>query len=787
MTPDNQADRELGPEDYERAAQLWPGELLKRAANLLIVPTWLPGEDRFWFRHEQRDGHEFVLVEAATGERRPAFDHGVVARALEADPARLPIGSFEYDGDCVVVSVEGREARVRVDLRDGTSVEVPAPDPNGFRGPSGEELFVREHDLWVRDVRGGERQLTTDGEEYYGWAEAPDASDDRIDRDREGRPPATIGCFWSPDGAHALVPRVDERSVTAYPFVENIPHDGGVLPKVRYVRGKMTGDPEDSRWDWYVVDVADGSRVQVGALPGELRILPWHAWWTGRGTIITLASTTAQDCAAVVEVGAATGEARVVYLEHDHMFRFNNVWFHDDNVRYLPDRHELLWFTFASGWPHLWLIDLASGKARQLTDGEWVVQDVVRMTGRQVFFTAGGTEPGRNPYLRSLYRVDLDGTGPNAGLKCLTPEDADHAFPAVPFGTVIRDDGQAADRHSCLAPSGKYFVDNISRVDLAPVIMLRDADGQDIAELARADIRGLDEIGWTPPETFRAKAADGETDIWGVLVKPRRFAERDSWPVLERIYGGHQVLAQPRSFLEGLNGMFMFGLHSLAEMGFVVVLLDGPGTPIRSRAFRDLTWNEPDRFGIKHHRAAIEDAARTRPWMDLSRVGVSGHSSGGYGTVMAMLLEPDFYAVGFASSPALDPGASSAYVNEPHFGKPDYGGGRTVRRTPGEVSPYHAGVAPSTYAAKLSGRLAIVYGDLDEQVEPSGVLRFVGALIDAGKDFDVLPLPGRNHHYTTEPYYQKRLWDYFVEHVQGRTPLRHHRLGVAPGERLHVT
>ncbi|MFD2472049.1 S9 family peptidase [Amycolatopsis silviterrae] len=782
MTPDDQA---LGPEDYERAAQLWPSELLKRATNLLIVPTWLPGEDRFWFRHEHRDGHEFLLVDAATGARCPAFDHELAARALGGDPTRLPVEGVEYDGDSVILSVDG--ARLRIEPRDGSSTELPVPDLNGFLGPRGEELFVRDHNLWVRTPSGTERQLTTDGEEHYGWAEAPDASDDRIDRDRTGRPPGTIGCFWNPDGTRALVPRVDERAVTAYPFVENIPHDGDVLPKVRYVRGKMSGDAEDSRWEWYLLDVADGSRVRVGSLPGELRILPWHAWWTARGTIVALASTTAQDQAAAVEIDATTGAARVVYLEYDHMFRFNNVWFHDDNVRYLPERHELLWFTFASGWPHLWLIDLATGAARQVTDGDWVVQDVVRTVGRQVFFTAGGVEPGRNPYLRALYRVDLDGTEPNAGLKCLTPEDADHAFPAVPFGAVTRDSGQSADLRSCLAPSGKYFVDNISRVDLPPVIMLRDADGKDVCELARADTSGLDEIGWTPPEVFRAKAADGETDVWGVLVKPRRFAERDSWPVLERIYGGHQVLAQPRSFLEGLNGMFMFGLHSLAEMGFAVVLLDGPGTPIRSRAFRDLTWGERDRFGIKHHRAAIEDAARTRPWMDLTRVGVSGHSSGGYGTVMAMLLEPDFYAVGFASSPALDPSVSSAYVPEPHFGKPDYGDGRSARRTPDEIAPNYARLSPSTYAARLSGRLAIVYGDLDEQVEPPGVLRFTAALIDAGKDFDVLPLPGRDHHYTTEPYYQKRLWDYFVEHVQGRAPLRHHRLDVAPGERLHVT
>ncbi|MFG2658520.1 DPP IV N-terminal domain-containing protein [Streptomyces sp. NPDC048425] len=790
MTRQETTDRrpKVAAEEYARAEELWPSELLGRVTNALVIPNWLPDQDRFWFKLEHLDRHEYLLVDAATGDRRPAFDHKRIAEALNEDQHRLPIDTLEYDGDDIVVRVEGRDGRLRIDGDDGRVTEVPDRDPNAFRGPGGDELFVRAHDLWIRDLQGRERQLTDDGEEFYGWAEGPDGDYDRIGRDRTGTPPSTIGCFWSPDGTRALVPRADERAVTAYPYLENVPHDGDLLPKVHHVRRKMIGDAEDTRWEWYVIDVSTGARVTVGALPWDLQILPWHAWWTRHDTVIALASTAAQDCAAAVEIDAATGAVRVIHLEHDHMFRLNSVWFHDDNVRYLPERGELIWFSYASGYPHLWVIDLASGSLRQLTDGAWAVQDLVRVTGRYAFFTAGGVEPGRNPYLRSLYRVDLDGAGPNAGLRCLTPEDADHAFPPVPQGTVSREWGvQPWELRSCMSPSGRYFVDNISRVDLAPVVMLRDADGRTIGELARADISGLLSIGWTYPETFRAKAADGETDIWGVIIKPRRFAERDSWPVLERIYGPPQVLAQPRSFLEGLNGMFLFGLHSLAEMGFGVVLMDAPGTPHRSRAFRDMTWGEPDRFGIKNHRAAIEDIARTRPWMDLSRVGISGHSSGGYATVMAMLLEPDFYQVGFSSSPALDPSASYATISEAHFGKPDYGDGRAVRRTPDEAAPNYEELSPNTYAGRLIGRLMLVYGDLDEECEPPALIQFVDSLVRAGKEPDLLVLPNQSHFYTPEPYYQKRLWDYFVEHVQGREPLRHHPLSVTRGERLHYT
>jgi dipeptidyl aminopeptidase/acylaminoacyl peptidase len=185
-------------------------------------------------------------------------------------------------------------------------------------------------------------------------------------------------------------------------------------------------------------------------------------------------------------------------------------------------------------------------------------------------------------------------------------------------------------------------VDSVSTVTQPTLTLLRRTDGTLVGEVARADASALLASGWQAPEPFCAKAADGQTDLYGVIVKPRRFDATRRYPVIERIYGGPQINAQPRTFLEGINGAFMYGVNALAEMGFVVVVMDGPGTPLRSKAFHDQTWNQADRWGIAHHRAAIEGAAATRPWMDLARVGLSGHSYGGYATAMAMLLEPGF-------------------------------------------------------------------------------------------------------------------------------------------------
>lgn len=264
---------------------------------------------------------------------------------------------------------------------------------------------------------------------------------------------------------------------------------------------------------------------------------------------------------------------------------------------------------------------------RPLTSGDWGVFDILGVTEQTVFFTAGGREAGRNPYLRHLYRVELNTSVPNAGLTLLTPDDADHGF----SGEVAPGFARALSRPtglSQMAPDCRHFIDSVSRIDSPPVHILRDEQGRHIAEIGRGDISGLEATGWIAPEPFAVKAADGVTDLFGVLIKPRAFATRASWPVLERIYAGPQIVTQPRSFLEGLNGTFTHALNAMAEMGFVVAMLDGPGTPYRSKAFHDMLYGAVDRWGVAHHRAALENAAATRPWMDLSRVGVSGHSYG---------------------------------------------------------------------------------------------------------------------------------------------------------------
>ena len=780
----------LTEEDYERAMELWPARLPSLVRNMTVTPHWLTTADRFWFREELNTGHRFVLVDAATGEREPLFDHEQVARALGLDPQSLPIVDADFVASGIDFTLPDR--RVRFDPTTGTAEALPALDAALLNGPNGSALFARDFQLWIREADSRERRLTDDGVADASWGNWPSYDLRAVERSRGvvARPP--YGCFWSPDGSQVLALRIDEREVAPYPYLESVPADGGTLPKVHWIRQQLVGEPGAAHSTWRVIHVDEGTHVDV-KLPIESADLEIHAdangcafWRPGEQHIVVLASSSNDDHVALLEIDARSGVSRVLYEERvATWFDVNTFQYSRPNIRLLPAGNELIWYTQRSGWGHLYVIDLDRGSiARQLTDGPWAVQDIIGVTDDAVFFSACGREAGRHLYYRHLYRVDLDARQPNQGLRLLTPEDADH--PMSPGATpIIAALLRLSIAPNVLSPSGNYFVDTHSTVDREPRTVLRDSQaGNLIAEVARADAAALHGTGWKAPEIFSAKAADGMTDLYGVMIKPRDFDPAQRYPVMERIYGGPQIIAQPRNFAEALTNGFVYGAYSLAELGFIVVIVDGPGTPCRSKSFHDMPYGQTDRWGLAHHRAAMTNAAESRPWMDLGRVGISGHSYGGYATAMALLFEPAFYKVGVSSAGMYDPMWVQMSTPQRHIGRADFGDARRLKQRPDESAPNYTDISPSHHAGKLTGRLLLVYGDLDENVQPAGLLAFTSALIEAGKQFDELCLPGRNHGFSAEIYFQKRLWDYFIEHLQGREPLRHLKIAAAPGKRI---
>jgi dipeptidyl aminopeptidase/acylaminoacyl peptidase len=367
---------------------------------------------------------------------------------------------------------------------------------------------------------------------------------------------------------------------------------------------------------------------------------------------------------------------------------------------------------------------------------------------RTLWFSATGREPGRNPYLHHLYRVSLDGGTP----ELLTPEDADHD---VSFSL-----------------GGGWFVDTFSRLDLPPVSALRAADGALVRVLETADITDLLATGWRKPEPIRTLARDGRTEIYGALFVPSTFDTERHYPVLDDVYPGPHNIRTPVRFPLPATASGTWQAQALAELGFIVVMLDGLGTAYRSKAFHDVGWGPGfgEAGGLPDHVHALRALAGERPYLDLERVGVYGHSGGGFAAARAMLLFPEFYRVGVASSGNHDQRGYHPQWGERYLGA--------------DITRYYAEAANSSLADRLAGALLLIHGELDDDVHPAMTLQLVDALIRANRDFDLLLVPNANHDFqdptltidlprgasVAERYVLRRRWDYFVRHLLGATP-----------------
>jgi len=308
-------------------------------------------------------------------------------------------------------------------------------------------------------------------------------------------------------------------------------------------------------------------------------------------------------------------------------------------------------------------------------------------------------------------------------------------------------------------------VDNHSRIDMAPVSVLRDWEGNLILRLQEADFSGLLDTGWTWPERFKVKARDGKTDIYGIIIRPTKFSPYKKYPILDDIYPGPQTIRTPKSFpADALNVNWFWNAQAIAELGFIVINIDGMGTPLRSKAFHDVSFqNLGDGGGIDDHVTGIYQLAQKYNYMDIERVGVYGHSSGGYGSMRAILKRPDFYDVCVSSAPYTDPRSIVAYWSEKYQGYP--------------VGDNYNGSDNMSLVKNLKGKLMIVIGDLDENADPSYAFTTVDALINANKDFDLLVMPNRAHGFTPDPYFMRRKWDYFVRHLHGQEPPKEYKIG----------
>jgi dipeptidyl aminopeptidase/acylaminoacyl peptidase len=731
--------------DYERAARMQSAHTLVSRTSL--NPNWIGQGDQFWYLDEHAGVKTFLRVDPARGTQRPAFDHARLAASISTASKAysandLPFDSIEFRDNDSSIAFMLDDVSWRCDLsayRCALQQQPVGAKAGEVLSPDGRwAVFIRDHNLWSRDTRTNEeRALTRDGEPRNDYGSDSGISLTPV-TDALRKNPPEIEVVFSPDSTRLLTYRIDARAVTELAMLQTVPE---ARPRLHRFPYPMPGDAGVPKVKMVLVDL-HSAQVQPLSLDPFVRMtsFPLQMGWNERGTqVYFLEETRGFKSARLHVADAGSAQVRTALEERSDTYINRN-----SQLRMIGN--DLLWTSERDGWNHLYLIDGRSGVIKkQLTRGNWAVRDIHYIDAKrgQIYFTAGGVEAGQDPYLRFLYRVGVDGSTP----KLLTPEAADHGI--------------------TFAPNGRYFVDTYSRIDLAPVTVLRAADGRLVRKLQEADLAPLLATGWRLPEPFTVKASDGQTDLYGMILRPSNFDPKRRYPVLDAIYPGPQHIRTPKTFsLEG-------SAHreddlALAELGFIVVTVDGRGTPWRSRAFREYAYGNMGAAGaLEDHVAALKALAERYSFIDLERVGIYGHSGGGYASARAMLKYPEFYKVAVSSAGNHDQRSYWAEWGERFQGYP--------------VGDSYLNQANAALASRLKGRLLLVHGDLDDNVHVSNMLQLADALIAANKDFDMLILPNRNHGLVDlgnpkasaesyDPYFLRRRWDYFVQNLMGVTP-----------------
>jgi dipeptidyl aminopeptidase/acylaminoacyl peptidase len=732
--------------DYQRAMTL-RDRYQDAAVNVADQARWIANTNKLWYRKSVEGGHEFILIDAPTKARQSAFDHAKLAESLSAalkrkiTPLQLPFTQFTFVDGLSAIEFQptgqgaplpaagptppwrctlddykcGEQQRAGRGGRGGRGggglagpvrapFEVNAAEPK--KSPDGKlEALVSNYNVAIREA--GRRDVTllsADGSEggYYD--------------------PESL--VWSPDSKKLAVFKVRPGYRRFVHYVESSPEDQ-LQPKHSTMQYAKPGDVLDVETPvLFHIETKKQTFVDNALFPNAYDMSRLE--WRQDSTAFTFEyNQRGHQVYRVIAVDAATATPRVLIAEEPKtFFCYSGKRFRQD----LGDGAEIVWMSERDGWNHLYLYDGKTGAVRnQITKGDWVVRSVVQVDekARQVYFSASGMYPGKDPYFLHYYRINLDGTG----LTTFTPADANH--------TVV------------FSSDSKYYLDTYSRVDMAPVLELRTAGESQPTELERGDISRLVKAGWKAPEVFVAKGRDGSTDIYGVIFRPTNFDPAKKYPVVENIYAGPQGSFVPKSF-QAFNAM-----QATAEIGFIVVQIDGMGTNNRSKAFHDVAWQNikdagfPDR--ILWHKAV----AAKYPYYDITRVGLYGTSAGGQNSLGGLLFFPEFYKAAVSSAGCHDNRMDKIWWNEQWMGWP--------------IGSQYAESSNVDHAHRLQGKVLLVVGEMDQNVDPSSTYQVVNQLIKHNKDFEFLMIPGAGHS-SGGAYGDHRRYDFFTRHFLGVTP-----------------
>lgn len=706
------------------------------AATHTIVPFWQEDKTSFYYRKNLPGRNwQYVYVNPLSSTRKIAFDHDRLAKALTGvtgknhEASRLRIAEMFFnknatsvtlktDGNWYQVNLSSYATSATIDTLYANYNKRPTSSQLGrnrfgqqLRSPDGkQEIAYQGGNLFLKDLASNvQTQLTHDG------------SQDR---------PYGFG-LWSPDGKTLVAYKSNPVKTKEISYILSSV-DGTTRGQLKTRPYAQPGD-EFSTYETYVFNVATRKQTKVAADVLDLNGPPRLQWREGNNRFYTYEKTDrGHQRFRIIEVDVHTGLTRNVVDEKTKTFIYQNRVF----TSYLPKTNELIWTSEQDGWQHVYLVDVLTGKQQQITKGNWVVRgvDSVDLVKRQLWFRASGVNAGEDPYFIHYYRIGFDGKG----MVDLTPEKGNHIV--------------------TYAPDKRYYIDTYSQVNIAPVMEFRRiTDGKKLIEVDRGNVEAYLATGVKLPEPFVAKGRDGITDIYGIICRPSHLDINKTYPVIENIYAGPQDSFVPKNFMP------LSEMQSMAELGFIVVQIDGMGTANRSKAFHDVAWKNLADAGFPDRIAWMKAMAAKYNYADISRVGVYGTSAGGQNSAGALLFHPEFYKTAVSACGCHDNRVDKQWWNEQWMGYP--------------VGPHYAAQSNITNAHKLQGDLLLIVGEADENVPPESTYRMGDALIKANKDFEILSIPGMGHS-DGGVYGRRRKREFFIKHLLNiELPSRNHQTG----------
>lgn len=684
-----------------------------------------------WYVNNTPEGKEYLWVNPSEKTQEKCFDHAVLAKLLsekfekDIDVNHIDISELEFDADMAALKFTFDEKIVSFNpnQQELTIVESKTEDPKrdwGYWGSRFDETnnapvmspdstmlaFIKNHNLYIKNT-------STDEETRLSY---------------DGAPGFFYSTYikWSPDGKKIMAYKVrpgDERKIY---FVESSPKDQ-FQPKLQSRDYLKPGDELPFKSPQLFL-VGKKKHIQVSADEFGHQFGLNNIEWREDSSAFTFEyNQRGHQVYKVIAVDAITGAVKVLVNEVSKTF----IDYSSKKYRYdVEDGKEIIWTSERDGWNHIYLYDGETGKVKkQLTKGEWVVRNVIHVDeeNREVYFTASGMDKGQDPYFLHYFKIDFDGRD----LTRFTKENGNHK---VTF----------SEDH-------EYYVDQYSRVDAPPVTLLKlSTNAKTLMQLQKADHSALVEEGWMAPEVFTAKGRDGVTDIWGVIIRPTSFDPNKTYPVIEYIYAGPHSSFVPKDFRS-----YYWSMSSLAELGFIVVQIDGMGTSNRSKAFHDVCWKNLKDGGFPDRKIWIREAAKKYPYMDAENVGIFGTSAGGQNAAAALVFNSDFYDVAVSSCGCHDNRMDKIWWNEQFMGYP--------------IGPHYAECSNVENAGQMGGDLMLILGEVDDNVDPASTMQFANALIKANKDFELVTIPGMGHS-SGGKFGERKRKDFFVKHLMDVDP-----------------